>query len=334
MELTSDIIMFINVIKINPTLLTLLLFVSCTKQEKFDPLLINTTSFDVVLSVEFSPSAFEVDSEGFYYLANSADGSIKKFDNRGSLIASAGRFGQGPGEYAELQPIKICVSRNRVYAYNIGHMFVHVYSKDLDFKETISLEYPLLDMRSIDDEFFLFSYIAMSQNDKNFEVMGRNYENSTNIHFQISRSNHRNFYFRNIRFVTPLTDGMYLKSYAYVNSNSIYNINGELIKNFKIPGYPDQISDFLDSEFSPPPGMEAPEFSLISQVIYDSKNGEIMILEGDYSEYLSERIHAFTISGDYLYTRKLPEKVDFIAVQNGILYGLVRRDERVDIVYF
>ena len=75
------------------------------------------------------------DAEGFIYVLDAMDYSLKKFDPRGKLVKKTGRKGQGPGEF--IAPRLLDASPNFLYATDQNVAGVFVFDRELNFKRTI-----------------------------------------------------------------------------------------------------------------------------------------------------------------------------------------------------
>ncbi len=84
------------------------------------------------------------DADGFIYILDGLDYSLKKFDARGKLVRKTGRKGQGPGEF--LSPRLLACSQNFIYATDQNRPGISVFDKDLQFKKRIPMSMPVTDL--------------------------------------------------------------------------------------------------------------------------------------------------------------------------------------------
>jgi hypothetical protein len=78
-----------------------------------------------------------VDREGFIYLLDAMDHSVKKFDPRGRLVKRAGRKGQGPGEF--MNPRLLALAGDLVFATDQNVPALSVFDRDLAFLKRIAV---------------------------------------------------------------------------------------------------------------------------------------------------------------------------------------------------
>ena len=60
-------------------------------------------------------SDFKVDSEGNLWIADNKSYRIRKYNQKGKLILSFGRRGQGPGEFMRIRSFVFDKKRNTIY---------------------------------------------------------------------------------------------------------------------------------------------------------------------------------------------------------------------------
>jgi hypothetical protein len=88
-----------------------------------------------------------VDSEGFIYVLDAMDYSLKKFDAGGRLVGKTGRKGQGPGEF--LAPRMLECSGNRLFATDQYRTGIQVFDLELAFQATIPCRAPIQALRAL-----------------------------------------------------------------------------------------------------------------------------------------------------------------------------------------
>lgn len=85
-----------------------------------------------------------VDDKDNIYISDIMDYKIKKFDASGNLIASAGRRGEGPGEF--LSPRSLAQSHNRVYVIDESIRAIQVFDDQLIFIKRIPFRMAINDI--------------------------------------------------------------------------------------------------------------------------------------------------------------------------------------------
>jgi sugar lactone lactonase YvrE len=83
-------------------------------------------------SSEFSrPTGITVDSKGDFYVADSGNSKIEKFDPSGKLLRSWGSSGSGNGQF--VHPNGIVVDKKYVYVADTGNARIQIFDKDGNF---------------------------------------------------------------------------------------------------------------------------------------------------------------------------------------------------------
>jgi len=88
-----------------------------------------------------------VDSDGFIYVLDGMDYSLKKFDAGGLLVGKTGRKGQGPGEFKA--PRLLDCSGSRLFATDQNNPGIQVFDRDLTFKTAIPCRSAVQAMRAL-----------------------------------------------------------------------------------------------------------------------------------------------------------------------------------------
>jgi len=83
----------------------------------------------------FQWTGVTADDEGFIYVLDALDYSLKKFDVRGKLLKKAGGKGQGPGEF--MAPRLLDGWGNLLYATDQNAASIYVFDRNLAFKRMI-----------------------------------------------------------------------------------------------------------------------------------------------------------------------------------------------------
>ncbi len=97
----------------------------------------------------FQWTGVAADADGFIYVLDGLDYSLKKFDARGKLVKKAGRKGQGPGEF--LAPRLLACSQDFLYATDQTVLGISVFDKELQFKKRIPFSEPVTDLFVLSD---------------------------------------------------------------------------------------------------------------------------------------------------------------------------------------
>jgi len=100
-------------------------------------------------NVLFQWIGVSVDDDGFLYVTDGMDYSIKKFAPKGRLVRKAGRRGQGPGEF--LAPRLLDCSGKYVYATDQSIPGIHVFDRNLTYLKRIPFSHPVGDLKAFAD---------------------------------------------------------------------------------------------------------------------------------------------------------------------------------------
>jgi len=98
----------------------------------------------------FQWTGVAADADGFIYVLDGLDYSLKKFDIKGKLIKKVGRKGQGPGEF--MAPRLLACSQDLLYATDQTVQGISVFDKDLRFKKRIPFLKPITDVSVLSNE--------------------------------------------------------------------------------------------------------------------------------------------------------------------------------------
>lgn len=98
----------------------------------------------------FQWTGVAADGEGFIYLLDAMDYSLKKFDALGRLIKKTGRRGQGPGEF--MTPRLLDGSPDFLYATDQGVPGLAVFDRRLRFVKRIPFSMPISDLFVYSDD--------------------------------------------------------------------------------------------------------------------------------------------------------------------------------------
>ena len=92
--------------------------------------------------------------DNFIFLKDDRKGGIFVFDRKdGSLIANLNYFGQGPGEFGSIRAFSIDPVKRQIHVFN--YPFLHKYTYNGDFLETINTDINLVDFCSLNTGDFI-----------------------------------------------------------------------------------------------------------------------------------------------------------------------------------
>jgi len=93
----------------------------------------------------FFITSVATDEQGFVYLTDSQECSLKKFDAAGHLVQKTGRKGQGPGDFQF--PVIVRYSEGRVYVVDQRLLGIQIFDTELKYLDHLQLEFPIFDFR-------------------------------------------------------------------------------------------------------------------------------------------------------------------------------------------
>lgn len=96
-----------------------------------------------------------VDREGFIYVTDSLDYSLKKFDAYGKLLKKAGGRGQGPGEF--MAPRMLEFSEEFLFATDQILPGIQVFDSDLNFVSRIPILKPISDLKILGADWIIIA---------------------------------------------------------------------------------------------------------------------------------------------------------------------------------
>lgn len=101
------------------------------------------------------------DEEGYVYVTDAMDYSLKKFDARGNLIKKAGRRGRGPGEF--LAPRLLARAAGHLYVTDQEIFGIQVFDENLVFQQRVPINIPVSDIKIFPDGRIAVSTTSMNQ---------------------------------------------------------------------------------------------------------------------------------------------------------------------------
>lgn len=101
------------------------------------------------------------DAEGFVYVTDAMDYSLKKFDAGGHLIKKTGRRGRGPGEF--LAPRLLARAKGHLYVTDQEIRGIHVFDENLVFQHRIPINIPVSDIKVFPDGRVAVATLSMNQ---------------------------------------------------------------------------------------------------------------------------------------------------------------------------
>ena len=98
----------------------------------------------------FQWTGVAADPDGFIYVLDAMDYSLKKFDPCGALVKKTGRRGQGPGEF--MVPRLLDASPNFLFATDQNVAGIYVFDRELNFKKKIPCPALIAHLKALGDD--------------------------------------------------------------------------------------------------------------------------------------------------------------------------------------
>lgn len=251
----------------------------------------------------FFVTSVVADDEGYIYLTDSLDCSLKKFDCKGMLIKKTGRKGQGPGEFQF--PVLVRYCNDTIYVIDQNRNGIQAFDNDLSFKHQLPFSHPIFDFEVLDDgRIFVLSHVPgefppilqinknRSKNfDSNWKALGEDFWRS-NGKFEIDE-------YGNIYFVSSFEDNI-----AKFDKDRHLMWKKTLLGGKKA------------REKRPDEGIPKIPIEMIYKDIALDKFGHLFILGGHVAEHRSQDIYVLNNEGNHLTTIILPEPSHFLYIDN------------------
>ncbi|MCJ7679738.1 MAG: hypothetical protein MUP70_03340 [Candidatus Aminicenantes bacterium] len=125
------------------------------------------------------------DREGFIYVTDSMDYSLKKFDPDGRMIGKQGQKGQGPGEF--LAPRLLESHDGRVYVTDQSRPGIQIFDCDLNYRGHIPVMFPISSFKVLDTNRIAVVKLEMNTGCE-IEILNEQGEELQRIHFQTKQS--------------------------------------------------------------------------------------------------------------------------------------------------
>jgi len=233
-----------------------------------------------------------VDEDGFIYLTDGMDYSVKKFSPQGDLIQKTGCRGQGPGEF--LAPRLLGCSDEQIYVTDQNILGLQVFDRDLRYKSRIPFKKPAGDLKVFPDGRFALADVSINQSGKVvlFNNMGQ-------ILKEYRYSEKKGPVMMDwASFEMDLRDNLYL-AYSFQDKIEKFDGNGRRLWSKSLIG----VKSVKRQEVGP---WRVPK-SLVYKDIELDTHGRIYILGGGYSERPSRTVYVLNQNGEQLTSFILPE---------------------------
>lgn len=247
-----------------------------------------------------------VDENGYIYLTDALDYSLKKFSPQGKLVKKVGRRGQGPGEF--LAPREVQLLGNFVLVTDQNIRGIQVFDRDLNYVRRIPFSNLILDMKACQEKI-----IAI------IPVIGEGAGQVKFISFEG-------------KLVTEFTyeeTKRLMLDFASLTSDDGQNIYLAFTFQDRIEKYSPQGKKVWTSNILKVKSVsreKVNQFEIPTRVVYKDitidQDGQIFVLGGHYAEHPSQDVYVLDSNGRHLTTFTLPEESHTIYIDpQGYLYA-------------
>lgn len=283
------------------TLLVVILFffLACVLPVSSEDKQLQSISIEEVLTIGslednalFQWIGIAVDADGFIYLTDGMDYSVKKFSPEGDLIHKTGRRGQGPGEF--LAPRLLGCSDKRIYVTDQNRLGLQVFDRKLKYIARIPSKKPAGDLKVFPDGRFALADVSISEPGKVllFNNMG---EILKEYHY----SNKKGPVMMDwVSFEMDSGDNLYL-AYSFQDKIERFDSQEQKLWSKSLIGLKAVKRQKVGS-------WKVPQSIVFKDIELDSQ-GRLYILGGGYSEKPSRTVYVLNSKGEHLSTFVLPE---------------------------
>lgn len=258
------------------------------------------------------------DSNGYIYVTDTMDYSLKKFDARGNLLKKAGQKGQGPGEF--MAPRYLGISERFLYVTDQFRPEIQVFDKDLNYIRSILILMPVSDLKVLSDNEIAVATFSMTKSGRIFVFNAKGTINRELLYSDKKLPLMMDL----VSFDFDSQDNLYI-AYSYQDKIEKFNPEGKKIWSRKLL----KIKRIKKEKIA---SFEVPTRLVYKDIVLDS-SGNLFILGGSFSKNPSRDVYVLSPEGDLLTTLTLPETSHciYIDIQN-FLYS--RANEGVTLKKF
>ncbi|MFC2166051.1 hypothetical protein ACFLT2_13780 [Acidobacteriota bacterium] len=234
----------------------------------------------------------DVDEDGFIFLTDGMDYSVKKFTPLGNLIRKAGQRGQGPGEF--LAPRLLGCSDERIYVTDQNILGLQVFDRNLKYISRIPFKTPAGDLKVFPDGRFAMADVSISQPGK--VVL---FNKAGQILMEYRYSEKRGPVMMDwVSFEMDASANLYL-AYSFQDKIEKFDGKGRRLWSKSLIG----VKSVKRQKVGP---WKVPQ-SLVFKDIELDTHGRLYILGGGYSEKPSRTVYVLNHNGERLTSLVLPD---------------------------
>jgi hypothetical protein len=258
------------------------------------------------------------DSNDEVYVTDSYQFSVKKFNNRGILKAEFGKRGKNPGEFKSF-PFKIDCLADTLALVEVGSSKIELLTSTFTSLGEIPAGGPIVDIAFNRSGLIYAGMMPLSRRKEDVVML---YDKSGAVVSKVPLTEVRGEpAFDMVHLAVDPHDNLVV-AYRYVNNISIYGPRQEMIRSFRVSGFPDQ-SASQKSKYEELGSL--PEGDMIKDVAVDQR-GHIFVLGGDYAKQPGRDVFVYAYDGTLMTTFTLPDKSGILHLDTrGYLYTRERQ---------
>jgi hypothetical protein len=284
-------------------------------------------------SLVYHRGSVTTDYEGNIYITDLEDNSIKKFNNKGELIAVAGKKGDEPGEFQG--PNIIRYYRGKIYVSEVYSPGIQVFDDDLNFKSKIPIPFTMTDFNVLYEDRIAVSTLIKDRSEAGFifciyfydskgnrekkEEEGEEGEEKNEEDDKIVYSTDKDFTMMNTVSFQEYRKNYFMIAYDWKDKIDRYYKSGRLV-------WTRSLLDNKDAQ-TRKEGYSKRSFGVypveaVYRAIALDKQGNLFILCGDLSENINRDVYVLSKDNEFIATFTLPEASRTIHIdRNNFLYS-------------
>jgi hypothetical protein len=284
-------------------------------------------------SLVYQKGSVTTDYEGNIYITDLEDNAVKKFNNKGELIAVAGKRGDEPGEFQG--PNIIRYYRGKIYVSEVYSPGIQVFDDDLNFKSKIPIPFTMTDFNVLYEDRIAVSTLIKDRSETGFifciyfydsrgnrakkEEEGEEGEEKNEEDDKIIYSTDKDFTMMNTVSFQDYRKNYFMVAYDWKDKIDRYYKSGRLVWTRSLLDNKD--AQTKNEEYSKRSFGVYPVETVFRAIALD-RQGNLFILGGDLSENINRDVYVLSKDNELITTFTLPEASRTIHIdRNNFLYS-------------
>jgi hypothetical protein len=248
-------------------------------------------------------------TDATFIVSDDLEYKLKKFDRKGNLATEIGKRGRNPGEF--LDPSCLAVHENIIAVADLAMTRVQLFTSDFQYKSTFHARGLVLDMCFDRDGNLWIGIFSMRKEPILVKV-----DLNGKVLQTISLKNRSNDDLENIFSFDINNSGTIVVAFLFRNKVEIWNLGGEFVRDFTIPGLPlnphkrkmprNIFSGKLD---------EPPKDKFFRSIAVDSR-GNIFLLADEFTSYPDQDVYIVDNNGTLSEILMLPFRTSYLSIDS------------------